>query len=361
MDEEEDLSSIAWGAGMGKLVEQQYPNLLTFLLGASVLALPCHLIAVASAESEGGLAFPVVMSVVLLALCLFLVLRIRANAARSDATVRRGGSVQKPLLDGASSAEDSKTLRRVEAVAWVCGTLGYASVGWSFGLSTYCAYNKANDRDVRPGDARPTWEECYAVSHAVAPGGTALPPVYFDFFLAALLASAAFPTLWFILFKIVRQVVRPPRAEQRSADGLRELPQTAMFALAVSVGTIAGSGAWVFRQMIGLVHNVFFLQFYALRHEPFAYDANQHTPPPGVIDEAGHHAVVPLPLIILSPVLGGLVVAFLVQNWAPEAKGHGVPEVRPSRTGARPAGQCRHVVERPEWHAVERPEWHAVG
>ena len=31
--------------------------------------------------------------------------------------------------------------------------------------------------------------------------------------------------------------------------------------------------------------------------------------------------------IIIVPVLGGLVVTFLVTNFAPEARGHGVPEV----------------------------------
>ena len=49
------------------------------------------------------------------------------------------------------------------------------------------------------------------------------------------------------------------------------------------------------------------------------YDANEHTPPP--------YGEMPLVLIVLSPIIGGVIVAFLVQNWAPEAKGHGVPEV----------------------------------
>ncbi len=35
-------------------------------------------------------------------------------------------------------------------------------------------------------------------------------------------------------------------------------------------------------------------------------------------------------LVFLSPILGGLVVVFLVQRFAPEAKGHGVPEVMDS-------------------------------
>ena len=33
------------------------------------------------------------------------------------------------------------------------------------------------------------------------------------------------------------------------------------------------------------------------------------------------------PFIILAPVIGAVIVTFLVANFAPEAKGHGVPEV----------------------------------
>jgi len=46
-----------------------------------------------------------------------------------------------------------------------------------------------------------------------------------------------------------------------------------MCLLAVATGIIAGTGAWAFRMMIGLVHNVLFLG------EPsIYYDANVHTP-----------------------------------------------------------------------------------
>jgi CIC family chloride channel protein len=84
-----------------------------------------------------------------------------------------------------------------------------------------------------------------------------------------------------------------------------------MSLLAFSVGVVAGLGAFVFRELIGLVHNVLFLGKFA-----FDYDANLFTPasPWG----AG---------VILVPVIGAVVVTFLVVNFAPEARGHGVPEV----------------------------------
>ena len=81
--------------------------------------------------------------------------------------------------------------------------------------------------------------------------------------------------------------------------------------LAVLTGIIAGLGALFFRALIAFVHNLSFLGKLSL-----TYDANQHTPvsPWGAA-------------VILVPVLGSIIVTFLVTKFAPEAKGHGVPEV----------------------------------
>lgn len=77
------------------------------------------------------------------------------------------------------------------------------------------------------------------------------------------------------------------------------------------VGIVTGLGAVVFRGLIGAVHNAFFLGRLSL-----SYDASHFTPmaPWGA-------------WVILVPVAGGLVVTWLVSSFAPEAKGHGVPEV----------------------------------
>jgi chloride channel protein, CIC family len=81
--------------------------------------------------------------------------------------------------------------------------------------------------------------------------------------------------------------------------------------LAVIVGVAAGFGAVVFRDFIAFVHNLAFIGRFS-----FTYDASQHTP----ASRLGAW-------IIMVPVAGALVVAFLVSRFAPEAKGHGVPEV----------------------------------
>ncbi len=83
------------------------------------------------------------------------------------------------------------------------------------------------------------------------------------------------------------------------------------FFLSVLIGIVAGLGAVAFRGLIAFFHNLLFLGQIS-----FIYDAKAHTP----LSPWG-------PFVILVPVLGAVGVSFLVQNFAPEAKGHGVPEV----------------------------------
>jgi len=81
--------------------------------------------------------------------------------------------------------------------------------------------------------------------------------------------------------------------------------------IAIFVGVVTGFGALGFRGLIGFIHNLFFLGRIS-----YVYDANTHTPgsPWGIF-------------VILVPVVGGLIVTLLVTKFAPEARGHGVPEV----------------------------------
>ena len=81
--------------------------------------------------------------------------------------------------------------------------------------------------------------------------------------------------------------------------------------LAVVVGLIAGFGAVLFRALIGFIHNVAFLGLFST-----SYEASLFTPP-------GPWGA----FIVIVPILGGLLITFLVTNFAPEARGHGVPEV----------------------------------
>ena len=91
----------------------------------------------------------------------------------------------------------------------------------------------------------------------------------------------------------------------------RQLPLAQLSLLALGLGVVTGIGAVLFRDLIGLIHNLLFAG-QAVVH----YDANIFT----VAAPWG-------PLVILVPVLGAVGVTFLVTNFAPEAKGHGVPEV----------------------------------
>ena len=110
----------------------------------------------------------------------------------------------------------------------------------------------------------------------------------------------------------VETSVKPPSAPIAPAEeNVRRLHLLPLSLLALVVGVITGIGAVVFRGLIGLVHNIFFLG-----HVAFAYNASVFTPsnPWG-------------PLVIVVPVIGGIGVTWIVSSFAPEAKGHGVPEV----------------------------------
>jgi chloride channel protein, CIC family len=95
------------------------------------------------------------------------------------------------------------------------------------------------------------------------------------------------------------------------ADEAHRIGLVYLSLLALAVGMVTGLGAVVFRELIGLIHNVLFLGQLSFR-----YDANVFTPasPWG-------------PFVILVPVCGAIAVTFLVSTFAPEARGHGVPEV----------------------------------
>jgi CIC family chloride channel protein len=90
-----------------------------------------------------------------------------------------------------------------------------------------------------------------------------------------------------------------------------ELSLLSLSLIALGLGVFTGFGAVLFRALIGLIHNISFLG-----QMSWHYDANHFTgaAPWGAF-------------IILVPVVGGLAVTFLVVNFAPEARGHGVPEV----------------------------------
>ena len=94
-------------------------------------------------------------------------------------------------------------------------------------------------------------------------------------------------------------------------DETRTLSLLSLTLLGLLLGIVTGIGAVLFRELIGLLHNLFFAGQFA-----FAYDANEFTAP----SRWGA-------FVILAPVVGGVIVTFLVSNFAPEAKGHGVPEV----------------------------------
>ena len=109
----------------------------------------------------------------------------------------------------------------------------------------------------------------------------------------------------------VAQLDRLGGTRSEAIEYARALPLVYVCLLALLVGIIGGLGAVVFRALIAFVHNLLFLGQVSI-----FYDSSIFTPAPpwGA-------------WVILVPIIGGLGVTFIVTKFAPEAKGHGVPEV----------------------------------
>jgi chloride channel protein, CIC family len=105
--------------------------------------------------------------------------------------------------------------------------------------------------------------------------------------------------------------VTPTSSRSQPEEEIAPIGLVRLSLLAVVVGVVTGFGAVFFRDLIGLVHNAGFLGRLA-----YHYEARIFTPP-------SHWGA----LVILLPVVGAVLLTFLVNNYAPEARGHGVPEV----------------------------------
>lgn len=91
----------------------------------------------------------------------------------------------------------------------------------------------------------------------------------------------------------------------------RTVPLVVLCLISVLCGIIAAIGAVALRFLIAIVHNLCFYGTFSLN-----FDGNQFYEP-SVLG----------PFIILVPVIAGVIVVYFVRAFAPEANGHGVPEV----------------------------------
>jgi len=96
----------------------------------------------------------------------------------------------------------------------------------------------------------------------------------------------------------------PPAAAEPGADDHRRVSMIVLSLISIVIGIVTGFGAIFLRWLMGLLHNLFFLGVLSSD-----YNANVHTAP----SPYG-------PLVILAPVVGGVIVLWMVRNFAPEAK-----------------------------------------
>ncbi len=83
---------------------------------------------------------------------------------------------------------------------------------------------------------------------------------------------------------------------------------TRVNAIAVAVGIVGGFGAVLFRWLIHIISNLSFWQKFSIHF----------------ISPLGNNLGL---LVIIPPAIGGLIVGIITYYFAPETKGHGVPEV----------------------------------
>ena len=96
----------------------------------------------------------------------------------------------------------------------------------------------------------------------------------------------------------------------RAQHRLRRSETGGPLILAIAVGLLSGLGALLLRRLIDWVHFLFF---------DAGADLAARFAPPGLRPD--WH-------IIVAPAVGMVIVSAMVRRWAPEARGHGVPEVQ---------------------------------
>lgn len=106
----------------------------------------------------------------------------------------------------------------------------------------------------------------------------------------------------------------------RSGGGLLRAPERQMTTMAIVIGLVTGLGAFGFSELVKLVEGLYFERF-------------------GDVLKAADLYWVVLPLL---PMTGGLLVGLITYYFAPEAEGHGVPEVMDAM--ARKGGRIRPRV-----------------